>query len=174
MAKVILGYRLSASYGCFDEPGGWSFTIYRKGTVRFRYYLLDGSLIKSMRAEIPLSVADELYHTMEKQKKRIDDLPSETFNHSCDGSFDMFNFLGKKTSSLNIERTPENFIQEAVAHGIEEETLRGENEILSIFESVCPLLEPYGLHVSFEPSFWCQWDGYDDYGKICEDYRVNS
>ncbi len=172
MAKVILGYRMDSAFGCCDEPGGWSFTIYRKGTVRFRYYLFDGSMIASKCAEIPQSVADELYHTLEKQQGCIDALPSETFNHSCDGAYEIFNFLGKRTSSLNIGKTSDQLITEAVARGLEEETLRAENEILSIFESICPILEPFGLHVIFEPSFECQWEGYSDYRKICEDYRV--
>lgn len=165
MASIILGYRISGCWGYELDPGGWSFVSYRKGTVRFKTYLLNGKVTSSSQIKLPVSVMDEIYQVLQQKWNIIERLPAETNNHSCDGSYHSFNFLGKKISSLNISRYPEEKIKEAESQGLMDaeyaKTMRNENTVLDIFEMVVPILVPYGLQVIFDPYFSCEWKGID-------------
>ncbi|MDY6349270.1 MAG: hypothetical protein SPL62_02085 [Selenomonas sp.] len=165
MAIVVLGYRSAGCFGWAEAPGGWSFALYQKGTVRFKTYLMNGTVTSSNKAFVPSSVVDKIYHELQSKSDIIEKLPSDTNNRSCDGSYDIFTFLGKKITSLNISRYPEETIQEAETGdpiGAElAASLRSENAILDLFESVAPILSPYGLRAKFAPSFSCEWGGID-------------
>lgn len=164
MGQAILGYRSSGCYGALDQLGGWSFALYRKGTVWLKTYLVNGDVISSRKIQIPQKAADAVYHKLKEQAAVIRSLPDKTNNRSCDGSYDRFNFLGKRTISLNICSVPEDWIRAEEVQGLIDAefaaTLRAETAILKVFQSVVPFLEPYGLQVDFDV-FACEWEGVD-------------
>ena len=162
MASIILGYRVDSCYGCLTEPGGWSFDIFSKGTVRFKTYLMNGEATSSTKDTLPKSVIDNIYLTLQNWRADISRLPKETNNHSCDGSYHSFKFLGSKITSLNISRHEDVGNVEYEKYYDEEyiQTLQTENTVLQIFESACKFLSPFGLQVEIEPSFYCCWNGH--------------
>ncbi len=164
MASVILGYKAESCFGYIKDPGGWSFDIFSRGTIRFKTYLMDGTVMSSVREKLPQQVADDIFLTLQKREKDILRLPKKTDNRSCDGCYHTFTFLGSKIRSLNISKHKDldNKETEQLFDAEYIHTLRTENQVLEIFGSVSHLLYPYGLEVSFEPSFDCCWKGHTD------------
>lgn len=107
MAKIIFGYKNKAACNFLGNSDGWSFDVYEKGTVRIKKFSFDKKIFLSEKILIPLNVVENIKKILFENKVLIDSLPTNINNHSCDGSYDIFNFEGKKISCLNISRHSE-------------------------------------------------------------------
>lgn len=113
LAKVVFGYKNIASCNFLGNSDGWSFKIYEKGTVRIKKFTFDNQIISSEKFYIPFNVVEKIKKILFENKSLIDNLSSNIDNHSCDGSYDIFNFYGKKITCLNISRSSEEKIMKA-------------------------------------------------------------
>ncbi len=165
MESIILGYKETSCLGWAKGPGGWSFDVTEKGTVQLKTYLIDQTVTSSTYIYIPNSVIHDLQDKLQVYQDAIHQLPGSTNNGSCDGAVHNFIFLGKTITSVNISKYSEDRIQKEEAENIIDhayaQVLRAENTVLTIFESVHPILKPYGLLASFDPYFSCQWKDID-------------
>ena len=168
MAKIIFGYKMSPNFVCFGVTEGYKFFVYEKGTVRLKKFVIEYEgerVIESRKIIIPKSVAENVKNYLESQKNLIDGLPEDIYNHSLDGKRDVFYFLGKKISCLNISRHDIEEISEPKIYlgefssfrpPTEIEIMKQENAVLEIFENVYNFLKDYGLIVH-SWNFYCEW-----------------
>lgn len=178
MAKITFGYE---THACSMRPPyvskEYKFFVYEKGTVRLKrlvteYEKINGEMTEkiisseSKKIIISLQVVEKIKKYLKSQKRRIDRLPKEILNHSCDGTGFTFNFMGKKISCANISRhnldknsNPEislgdnAFFRPNVGIRI----MKQENTVLEIFESVYKILKNYGVEVYSWKNFSCDW-----------------
>lgn len=168
MAEIIFGYKMSPAFIHYGVSTEFFFKVYSKGTVIYKKNIIGGKrfeskVIKSKKIIIPLSVAEDVKKILLKQKNLIDKLPEDINNHSLDGGYDIFYFLDKKISCLNISRTSEEDYKkiESVWGKLTpymNETIQQQNSVLAIFESAYNFLKDYGLKVYSWKDFSCNWE----------------
>lgn len=167
LAEIIFGYKFSPAFIHFGVSEEFSFEVYDEGTVNYKKNIIGGKrfeskIIETKKIIIPMSVVEDIKKILIEQKNLIDKLPEEINNYSFDGSYDKFNFLGKKISCLNISRTSaEDYKKIELRWGklspYMNEIIQQQNSVLEIFESVYKILKNYGLKVYSWKNFSCDW-----------------
>ena len=166
MAKIILEYKMLPTCNFLGHDEGHSFTIFEKGTVRIKNLTYEGAVIKSKKIIIPQPIIENITKCLYKQKNLIGNLPESINNHSLDGAYHYFNFMGKKVSCLNISRHNLEEVSEtkifvgefACFSPLSTKIIsQQENDVLEIFESAYNFLKDYGLTVYSWENFYCEW-----------------
>lgn len=174
MKKLFLGYTCNHAFLRIGFHCGHAIKFYDDGSVEMETYKcgidanrkFENIIDTSSTASIPIEVAHELKQYMLNHAYVINALESETCNFSVDGWFDRFNFMGKKTSSLNISIHDPSTFCESFKNPLEndpilQDALEDERRILAVFEGAYRILKKHNVpfEASISSHFSCKWTG---------------
>ena len=130
--QFLFGYKVEPAYGCDEVTEGYSFMIQPDGTAVYNRFVMSGRQLSSETIQIENNIIAELKEYLCEKEPIIKKLPRETYNHSDDGAFNTFTFLGKSMTSLNaticpIESPKNEFEKQMIP------VLQAENDAIEIF-----------------------------------------
>ena len=120
------------AWGYDEVTEGYSFMIQTDGKAIYDRFVMSGRQISTETVQIESDIVTELKKYLCEKETIIKKLPTETYNHSCDGAFDTFTFLGKSMTSLNamitsIENPKNEFEKQMIP------ILQAENDAIKVF-----------------------------------------
>lgn len=131
--QFLFGYEMMPAWGHYEKTEGYSFMIQTDGKAVYNRFVMSGRQLSSETIQIEDNIVAELKEYLHEKEPIIKKLPRETYNHSCDGAYDTFTFLGKSMTSLNATIIP---ITESPNNEFEKQmitTIQAENDAIKIF-----------------------------------------
>jgi hypothetical protein len=140
---VLFGYCNEPTYGLKGEFVGHSFIIYNNGIGLYTTYITGIGKDKEEIFEISQEAVKKIESILNQYKNDIDTLETNLYNGSCDGSFNVFIFNGKKIETLNINYVDEEKVKRDNPKYYEgyKDVILQENKIMDIFTEICEILE---------------------------------
>lgn len=153
--KLLYGYaRMPGETFPELKDAGFTFRLFRNGTVVYQTYCLDRNRLpvirRSGRIVLSAGTTGRIEKILAGYAKEIDLLPESTYNGSCDGPINCFVFGGRYVSSLNISRVDARKLLFDNPEYIEEykENIAQENTVLDIFNRVNEAMRDEGVVLS--------------------------